>query len=257
MTDTEAMDRRVAVLLDGQMPRVWSLLVTVFGDLVQADDAQVSGRTLGRITEAIGLRPQAVRVALHRLRKESWIETARRGRESLYGLSGLGRSESEAARPFIYGAAPTLEDCRLVLVEPGIEVASGTTLTAEIALVMGGNEAGYALGLPKELPGWLRARVCDAALVAASEEAHARFEALLSDLTAAPADTALERAVLRVLVVHLWRRVVLRAPRLPDEVFPLGWRGEECRALFAQVLDALPRPALSELDARSEGSRAA
>lgn len=257
MTDTEAMDRRVALLLGGQMPRVWSLLVTVFGDLVQTDDAQVSGRTLGRITEAIGLRPEATRVALHRLRKESWIETARRGRESLYGLSALGQTESERARPLIYGAAPALSDCRLVLVEPGTEAAGAIPLTADIALMMGGEVGQLCLEMPKDLPDWMRSRVCDAAQIAACEEARTRLEALLNDLRASSAKTALERAVLRVLAVHLWRRVVLRAPHLPDEVFPKGWKGAECRELFAQVLDALPRPRLGDLETRSEGSEAA
>ena len=50
------------------MPRVWSLIVTVFGDLAQRNGDEIAGPVLGEILAPVGVRPEAMRVALHRLR---------------------------------------------------------------------------------------------------------------------------------------------------------------------------------------------
>ena len=85
----------------GTTPRVWSLLVTVFGELAQDADAQISGSLLRSLSEHIGIKPEAMRVALHRLRKDGWIDSERTGRTSNYFLTLWGRAQSIAASPRI------------------------------------------------------------------------------------------------------------------------------------------------------------
>src|SRR6056297_2701614 len=93
-------------LTEGVPPRTWSVLVTIFGDLARAPDDEIGSPVLARMGEAMGLSPEAVRTALHRLHKEGWLERRRDGRHSLYGLSPRGRAESDAAGPRIYGPEP-------------------------------------------------------------------------------------------------------------------------------------------------------
>jgi len=50
---------------------------------------------------------------------------------------------------------------------------------------------------------------------------------------------------LRVLVVHHWRRLLLRHEDLAMEFFPAGWHGEDCRALVVKLLDRLEKPAFA------------
>ena len=76
--------------------RVWSLLVTVFGDLTQ-DDA-LEGPTLSALMSEIGVKPEATRVALHRLRADGWITSEKTGRTSRHRLSAKGRADSDAER---------------------------------------------------------------------------------------------------------------------------------------------------------------
>ena len=53
--------------------------------------------------------------------------------------------------------------------------------------------------------------------------------------------------MLRSLIVHGWRRLVLKHPDLPPDVYSDAWRGHDCRALVTGLLTRLPRPALSAL----------
>ena len=71
--------------------RVWSLVVTIMGDLCQSPDTCIPGKTLGDLVGRLGITNQALRVALHRLRRDGWIQTVREGRTSNYFLSGRFR----------------------------------------------------------------------------------------------------------------------------------------------------------------------
>ncbi len=42
-------------------------------------------------------------------------------------------------------------------------------------------------------------------------------------ITGPEALSPLQTATLRVSIVHRWRRLILKAPTLPDHVFPDGW----------------------------------
>ena len=65
----------------------------------------------------------------------------------------------------------------------------------------------------------------------------------------------LEASALRMLTVHAWRRIALRLPRLPAELWPDGWEGEVCRADVHRLLGRLPRPALGVLEAAARAPR--
>lgn len=248
-----SFDRLVTIITGDRPPRVWSLLVTVFGDLAQAPEARISGALLGQMAGAMGIRPEATRVALHRLRKDGWIASQRRGRSSTYHLTDWGRSQSVAASPRIYGAEAPAQTAWLVLVDPGTDptalpagvwVTSSTLIAAEPAPP--GLNA-FSTRVDGPLPDWARSRICPATLLDGSNDLADRLCRLAAAL---PADVSpLSSAVLRVLVVHAWRRVILKAPALPDDTFPGAWRGPECRAQVAALLGRLPRPALADLDA--------
>src|SRR5690606_16220861 len=45
----------------------------------------------------------------------------------------------------------------------------------------------------------------------------------------------------RTLLIHDWRRIVLRDPGLPVELTPDGWPGEEARNLMHNLYDLLRR----------------
>ena len=60
----------IAKLKDVGPVKVWSLLVTIFGDLSEAHGGFLTSRQLNGLFDAFDIQSGALRVALHRLRKE-------------------------------------------------------------------------------------------------------------------------------------------------------------------------------------------
>lgn len=245
----------VRVLTQGQTPRVWSLLISVFGDLAQTEGAQISGPFLRQLTKTIGIKPEAMRVALHRLRKEGWIESRRQGRSSVYFLTAWGRAQTVAASPRIYASGPAAHAAWLILFNPadptpndaesGAWVSANTLITSQVP----NHSPAYVSPLPTGtvLPDWMTEKLCSAATLSLAQnfaQALGQVRDQLPDVL-----SPLETVVLRVLVVHGWRRIVLKTPVLPDRVFPAQWCGPHCRAHVTTLLARYPQPSLDALEA--------
>ncbi len=88
---------------DGRL-RVWSLVISVFGDLVQHRGGAMDTARLQRILGRIGVEPGAVRTALSRLSRDGWVTGDRNGRISTYRLTPEGVGSFAQATQQIYAA---------------------------------------------------------------------------------------------------------------------------------------------------------
>ena len=248
--------------LGGQ--RVWSLMVSLFGDLAQGSDDVIDGPVLSTIMAALGVRPEANRVALHRLRNDGWVQSRKVGRISLHSLTPSGRAESAAASPRIYAAPPDLDEgWQLALTETnGAETDTRLRAAGFIPVMprtyVGPQDAKAPEGcaaLPgTSPPDWLRRAVEPAAL---NDEYEALQQALLSIQATLPKATALsplDIAVLRCLIVHNWRRLVLKHPAPPGGLIRADWPGYRCHLLVDDLLAHYPRPALRDVAVASAAS---
>lgn len=252
----------VQVLTRGEKHRVWSLVVTIFGDLAQEKGAEINAQTLGKLTEQIGVKSEALRVALHRLKKDGWIQSTRHGRSSTYSLTEFGHQQTVSASPRIYAKTdPENWDWSLYLTpsntttaEPEIseliEDGSLVRLSNSATLGRSQNLKGHpeilqAIIDPKNVPTWVKALIFDEAICVS-------YDALLASLQEAtrhiPNDVSpLESAVLRTLIVHSWRKVLLRHADVPADFCPKDCKALEVKKLVVQLLDALPKPLITEL----------
>jgi len=250
-------------LSDPQNQRVWSIIVSVFGDLVLHPGDRLSGSALTRIIRPMGIKPEAIRVALHRLRKEGWIESERTGRHSQHFLTGYSRAQNDRFMSRIYAHSPeTAQDWHILIAAEaaGMQTLDDLLLT-ENHFSIGRNVAMGAGAVPdncddlliydvsaRSVPDWLKSKVCPPDLNAACHsllQALAHIESLpVPDQPPSP----LQIATLRTGIVHRWRRVVLRHPNLPAEYFPVDWPGPECREQVFQLLQKFPRPSLAALE---------
>jgi len=82
--------------------RVWSIVVTIFGDLVQPRATPISTQELLQLTSAIGIEGNALRTVMSRLAKEGWLTRHKQGRTSAYSLSKSGANTFLAASERIY-----------------------------------------------------------------------------------------------------------------------------------------------------------
>ncbi len=254
----------IAELADPQDQRVWSIIVSLFGDLAQEAGAQISGGALTRVIEPIGIKPEAIRVALHRLRKDGWIESDRIGRVSRHFLTEYGRTQSIAVTPRIYARDPIpVRQWHLLIAEDG----SGTQLLEDVMLSHDYTpiSRNVALGpgpvpdqtegllafevLAHSAPEWVQNRLCPADLRNSCRTLLEATRRAARTRSATWQPTPTQSATLRLLLVHRWRRVVLRQPDLPLAFFPSDWVGAECRDAVFHLLDGLPRPTPDVLNA--------
>ena len=241
--------------LGGQ--RVWSLMVSLFGDLARKEGAQIEGPVLSAMMAAMQVRPEAARVALHRLRNDDWIASEKQGRISRHSLTAQGLRLSAEAAPRIY-AAPDggPEDWQLILLEhagTGIhkqaEAAGFTQVSARVFVGSRG------MAPPKQslsfqgdaAPDWLIDQITPRHLEDGYHELLETLDALSTTLPDATALGPLEVAVLRCLIVHNWRRLVLKHPALPRALIDKDWAGHRCHQRVATLLAHYPRPDLSDI----------
>ncbi|MCA8869323.1 MAG: Rrf2 family transcriptional regulator [Rhodobacteraceae bacterium] len=256
----------VGILTAGGEFRVWSVIVSIFGDLAREPEDEISGALLSALTERLGIRPEAVRVALHRLRKDGWITTRKHGRSGHYRLSPNARETSRNARERIYADENRKTDRWHLLILPPMpqserhdrekpwlasgyaSLVPGVMLGAGAAPVQSGNFTFE--GEVAEIPAWVKSANAPTELIAG----YARLETSLASIGTPLLDAPLEIAALRVLVIHQWRRLLLRHPALPDRFYPPEWREAACRQRVVELLKHLPRPSLAELEnAASQG----
>ncbi|WP_299728183.1 PaaX family transcriptional regulator C-terminal domain-containing protein [uncultured Tateyamaria sp.] len=233
--------------------RVWSLLVTVFGDL--APDRPLDGPTLSALMSGIGIKPEATRVALHRLRADGWITSQKQGRISQHSLTPKGRQDSIGARPRIYGrpgdenatarfalmpdTASELNPTKFTTIAPRIYICASDTPLPEHALSL----------IPQSLPNWIGAQIESKNLRAGYAALHDVLQTIDRNRDAIGTLNPQETAVLRVMIVHAWRRLALKHPVLPRSAHTSLWCGHDCRSLVTTLLDRYPRPDPEQLGA--------
>ena len=218
-----------------------------------------------------------VRTAMSRLAADGWLTRTRVARNSFYRLADKGRETFARATEHIYrhrppdwhghfdmllietgareGARAALEAAGFGMPLPGVFVApAGTGVPEEAASALRLDVSGSA-----EEQRTLAARAWPLEQTAeAYRRFIATFEPLAAELQAGAALTDLEAMVARVLLIHDYRRIVLRDPILPSAILPEDWPGLAARAVCADIYGRLVEAvrALAGRKCRGRGRRA-
>jgi phenylacetic acid degradation operon negative regulatory protein len=273
-------------------PRAVPLIVTVFGDAVLPFGGRVWLGSLIRLLAPLGVSERLVRTAVFRLAREHWLRAEALGRRSDYLLADFGRRQFEAAERHIYASGHPSWDGRwrmLVMLPAKWSAAEREHLRRSLAWQGFGQLDGNVYlhpGAPLEEslaaldtedfprlrekifaltgtgPGDRHAIVRAAWDLAELSRAYGAFvRRYLRLAPAAAAGLEPERAfVVRTLLIHEYRRLLLRDPGLPGELLPADWQGSKARALCARLYRALAAPSQAHLRAvlrTADGTRPA
>ena len=212
---------------DGRL-RVWSLVITIFGDMVQHRGGVVSTARLTALLSRIGVERGTLRTALSRLARDGWVENDRIGRTSLYRLSVQGRARFEPATHLIYAPPSAEEVARWSL------AVTMTDAGEQVALVPAGQVLeGADLVLTGALES-LSERYKDHLLGVGLRAALDRLAQDLTHLGATRLTEPLDAAAARMLLIHRWRRLVLRHPEPHDALLPKDIALRKPRAAVAR-----------------------
>jgi len=280
--------RWIARQLAHEPPRASSLIVTVWGDAIVPHGGAVALSGLIRLLGPFGINERLVRTSVFRLARQGWLDAHRVGRRSVYSLTPAALRRFAEAHRRIYAAGDEPWDGAWeIAIADGLSPAERRALAAELRWAGFGVVGAGAHLRPARpespVPSILRALRCEQRVVVAraTDDPMSGGRSLascvpqawdLAEIAAAYRDvlqrfgTVIERFrgdgnrdpeqgfVARTLLVHAWRRALLRDPRLPAALLPLDWPGAAAFALCRDFYRLTHGAADRHLTATLEGA---
>ncbi|MEO0997005.1 MAG: phenylacetic acid degradation operon negative regulatory protein PaaX [Pseudomonadota bacterium] len=279
--------RRLVAEVAAETPvRTGSLIVTLFGDAIAPHGGSVWLGSLIQALAPFGINQRSVRTAVFRLARDGWIASTQIGRRSFYSLTPEGRSQFDAASRRIYAeprgewsgswclallsAVPTSDRDNLRKELNWLGFASfSANLLAHPAPDTGAIEQRLA-GLPsaaailffdaaaqQRSAGPLSALVHEAWRL---DDLDARYRRFLERFrpvlkaTAAGAPDPADALLCRLILIHEYRKILLRDPMLPEALLPESWNGVAAYQLTRNIYQAVSADAERHLMARFESA---
>jgi phenylacetic acid degradation operon negative regulatory protein len=234
-----------------------AFIVTIYGDVVVPRGGVLWTGTLIDLCSKVGINESLVRTAVSRLVAAAQLDGERVGRRSYYRLKETAAADFRQAADLLYGPDRPAK---------GWQILHDPALKPEDALRqrlghMGGNvyiRPDRGQPLPSGVLVFHAETLTPSTALAgfwdltALREGYARFLALFGGLDPV-AVTGAEALAIRLLLVHAYRFVLLRDPRLPPEHLPSDWNAPQARALFRRLYLALSPAAESHIAKVCEG----
>ena len=231
--------------------KTWSLIVTLLGDM---SDPQVSGKEMGYLLGQVGLKPEAIRVAIHRLKKDGWITTSKNGREVIYRLSTSGIAATNAVYDDVYGADVKYDiGWKLLLVESADVLEDmgeqAIRLLKRVYLLPASCVIDPKVALEFDIqksviPDWVVEHLVPDDVLEIASQLNGLAEQFIGDLQDGKATSSLSSidcAALRLMFLHRWRKMALRDNTWAHiGLFPDGPMAQ-CHRHVTRLLADLPR----------------
>ncbi|MCU1722703.1 MULTISPECIES: phenylacetic acid degradation operon negative regulatory protein PaaX [unclassified Pseudomonas] len=266
--------------------RASSLIITLYGDAIEPRGGTVWLGSLIQLLEPMGINERLIRTSIFRLTKENWLTAEKVGRRSYYSLTGTGRRRFEKAFKRVYAANPPAWDgswCLAVLTQ--LPQDKRKEVREELEWQGFGAISPGVLGCPRCERADVSATLADLG----AQEDTILFETTAQDVLASKAlrmqvreswkidelaahysefiqlfrplwqslkeqDTLDPKAcfLARVLLIHEYRKLLLRDPQLPDELLPGDWEGRAARQLCRNIYRLIHAAAEQWLEAAME-----
>jgi len=248
-------DNKVARYLGPYPPKAAQLIVTIYGDIVEPRGGVLWMGDLITLCMGFGVNESLVRTAVSRLVSKGQLAGEREGRRSFYGLTPAARQEYHLAAELFFG--PEDGDCawlltlcsdaedQATLARNGFVQLSGSVFAAADRSGRPVPGAAFRAEVLEPENGRLRRILENAFQLDALAACYTDFVTRFTDMQAQTiADLDPQIALLqRLALVHGYREIRLRDPRLPVSVLPDRWPARAARSLFANLYRQLSEPA--------------
>ncbi len=253
--------------------RAGSLIITIYGDAIVPRGGTVWLGSLMKLLKPIGISQRLVRTSVYRLVQESWLQTEKVGRCSYYSLTDPGLRRFEQAFQHVYSLTTqewggswclvflnqlcpelkqkVLEELKwhsFGSIAPGVMQHPRFTRSELVPLLQewGALDSTIVMETVPNEQKSSRALCLQVRESWSLDELGGRYRQFLAqfrpiwwelqnDDDLAPA----ECLTLRTLLIHEYRKILLRDPLLPDELLPGDWEGRSakqlCRNLYRQI----------------------
>ena len=252
-----------------------SLVTTIFGDSIFHRGGVISLASLIQLMEAFGFNERSVRTAVFRLVQNNWLSSEKIGRTSYYQLTEYSRQRFSVADQKIYSVAQHEWDQKwdLVLLS-STEIENKLVLKKELEWLGFANIASNVMAYPgcdqqklqnlllshqmtdqvvvfraETLQLWQESYPTIKRMVAVNwpiQELHQRYEKFIGDFREFfyfienEEDIApIQAFQIRILLIHQYRRILLKDPSLPFELLPNQWLSLVARNLSANLYQAI------------------
>lgn len=250
---------------------VTSLIMTIFGDCIFHRGGMISLASLIQLIETLGVNERSVRTAVFRLVKNGWLVSEKVGRTSYYRITESSRQRFINADQKIYSLSHHEWDQQwdLVLLS-SVEIENKIQLKKELEWLGFANIATNLMAYPgcdhlklqsllmnlsmtdqvvifkaQTLKLWQESNQTVKRMVESNwpvQELHERygkfigdFRELLGIIENEDALDPLQAFQIRILLIHQYRRILLKDPNLPFELLPSHWLSLNARNLTGNL----------------------
>ncbi|MDF2154596.1 PaaX family transcriptional regulator C-terminal domain-containing protein [Vibrio sp. CAU 1672] len=265
-----------------------SLIVSYYGDYLWTCGGGIWLGSLIQAMETLGLNQRVVRSSVFRLNKDGWLTIKKVGRKSYYYLEPARYNEMLNANKKIYHSEPTAWNKRWNIIHTSLGPTNSSKdkvrylqhkgfglfdkdffvqpdlqqLTPEIKQEICENIPSAKIFQQAELysehSDALRNIVSQSWDITRIEEDYQQFSALFSPVWNTlkgmedDAITPVDAFKLRLLVIHFYRRIIVKDPYLPAELLPREWPRQAAEQLTVNIYRKVHAKALEYLIENSE-----
>jgi len=257
-----------------------SLIATVFGDIVEAYGGEIWLGSLTRLLAPLGISERLVRTAVYRLAQDGSLEGTRVGRRSYYQLTPSARKRVDRFDRRIYyfrepewdgewrlifagnkgiGAEQRAEVRRRMewlgygIIAPNVyghptapmeqvwNLMEELGITDKVTIMRASNyDQAHGLGTHEMVRQCFDIDRMEQAYSAFTK----RFRPLAQALESSDGTGNMDPQhclILRIMLIHQYRRILLHDPELPTPLLPPGWNGLEAHRLCAIIYRAVEK----------------
>lgn len=241
----------ISDLMGPTPPKAASFIVTIYGDVVEPRGGVLWMGNLIEVCGHFGISESLVRTAVSRLVSAGQLVGEREGRRSYYRLTKEARSEYLEAARVLFGPAPQTNGFRFLFNLPEDKEKQAQDLGFVSIGQDGwiGPDRGMTEGTVSDAVGFTArpeqnspalhhflAEKWDLKSYADQYEGFiGRFQPLGTSIDGELKLEGANALHLRLAMVHAFRAILLKDPRLPAEFLPDDWAGERAYQLFGKL----------------------